>query len=70
MPILISCLKRDDTGGDRSKECKRFEDEVNRKVSKIKDKKRGDLGKACRCSTKKDVECCPGIYCEEEKLSL
>jgi hypothetical protein len=70
MPILTSCLERDAAGGDRCNECKRFEDEVKRKVSKIKDKKRGGLCKAYRCSAKKDMDSCPDILRRREALTV
>jgi hypothetical protein len=55
MPIICSCLEREGVGGHRCPECKKFEDDVEQNVSKIKEKKRGDLGKLYRCSEKKEV---------------
>jgi hypothetical protein len=53
MPIIFSCLEREGVGGHRCPECKKFEDDVEQNVSKIREKKRGDLGKLYRCSEKK-----------------
>jgi hypothetical protein len=70
MPIICSCLEREGIGGHRCPECKKFEDDVEQNVSKIRKKKRGDLGKRYRCSEKKEVDVSPLIYQRREVMSV
>jgi hypothetical protein len=70
MPIVCSCLKREGIGGHRCPECKNFEDDVEKNVSKIREKKRGDLGKRYRCSEKKEVDSSPVIFQRREAMSV
>jgi hypothetical protein len=70
MPIICSCLEREGVGGHRYPECKKFEDDVEQNVSKIREKKRGDLGKRYRCSEKKEVDSSPVIYQRREAMSV
>jgi hypothetical protein len=69
-PIMCSCLERECIGGHRCPECKNFEDDVEQNVSKIREKKRGDLGKRYRCSEKKEVDLSPVISQRREAMSV
>jgi hypothetical protein len=70
MPIICSCLEREGVGGHRCPECKKFEDDAEQNVSKIREKKRGDLGKLYHCSEKKEVDSSPVIYQRREAMSV
>jgi hypothetical protein len=70
MSVLCSCLERKGIGGYRCQECKKFQDEVEQNVSKIREKKRGDLGKLYRWSNKKEAEVSTLIYQRREALSV
>jgi hypothetical protein len=70
MPILCSCLEREGIRGHRCQECKKFEDDVDKNVSKIREKKRGNLGKRYRCSNKKEIELSPLISQRIEAMSV
>jgi hypothetical protein len=70
MPIICSCLEREGIGGHRCPEYKKFEDVAEQNVSKIREKKRGDLGKRYCCIEKKEVYLSPLISQRREVMSV